>query len=637
MSVLGINSAGGRGAGGSGSSVFQRAGTVISPTNAGDSYALGSGNVVQAGGNGIWTVVPSAGSAGINTAIIAADAAGGGIVQLLPGTYTFNSTINLNTISNVTIQGAGPGITILAVATNSMTGNQVFDFNSDNTADILNNTTAGQTTITTTTAGAAAVYTAGMQITIIGTDANGERTSEVVQAAAAGDGGTGIITLVAPVLRTMTSVIAEGLSNGYQLVLRDFTIRRASGTTMVTVLTTDHGYSQLIDNIYFEEFTNTGDIAMRVAGCASTRITNCHFVNINSYAINAVYSFNTEIENCYFNRCGIDTTSPTVHFNEASSDARIVNNQFLNSGYEALAIYASSSNSCSRFVIEKNLFSRSAGAAIDLIKALNIDISHNVFDNIVGAYCITSDSAPRRVNVVDNVFYNSKRAVNTSTWVDGVVANNSIRHMVNQAIVLQQSCVRVVINGNSIGNTGDASILVSDADNNVISNNTIHDCGAVAIDIADGDGTTISGNVTALSTSFGIRLDNNSTDNVVSGNNTNGDGIQMGTGANNISTGNVEGCTQVATRTVATSVSTNSADMVILVNTAAARTITLATSDVAEGRTITIKDSTGGALANNITIDTEGAQLIDGAASIAIALNYGSATVVSDGTNWFTV
>jgi len=49
---------------------------------------------------------------------------------------------------------------------------------------------------------------------------------------------------------------------------------------------------------------------------------------------------------------------------------------------------------------------------------------------------------------------------------------------------------------------------------------------------------------------------------------------------------------------------------------------------------IRIKDN-GNAEANNITINTPGAQTIDGQASHVINSNYGSIVLVSDASNWY--
>jgi len=85
------------------------------------------------------------------------------------------------------------------------------------------------------------------------------------------------------------------------------------------------------------------------------------------------------------------------------------------------------------------------------------------------------------------------------------------------------------------------------------------------------------------------------------------------------------------------SATTTSGEGVIGVDTGAAVTVTLGTVDVVAGRIIVIKDVTGSAATNNITINTQAAQTIDGVSSIAINVDRGVVRVVSDGTNWHTV
>lgn len=50
-----------------------------------------------------------------------------------------------------------------------------------------------------------------------------------------------------------------------------------------------------------------------------------------------------------------------------------------------------------------------------------------------------------------------------------------------------------------------------------------------------------------------------------------------------------------------------------------------------------VKDSTGSAATNNITITTPGSETIDGASTYVLDWNYGSVTIVSDGTNYFVL
>lgn len=60
-------------------------------------------------------------------------------------------------------------------------------------------------------------------------------------------------------------------------------------------------------------------------------------------------------------------------------------------------------------------------------------------------------------------------------------------------------------------------------------------------------------------------------------------------------------------------------------------TITL--SDALDGRRITIKDEAGTAGSANISI----VGTVDGVSGYTINTNYGKVTLISDGTNWFTI
>ena len=82
---------------------------------------------------------------------------------------------------------------------------------------------------------------------------------------------------------------------------------------------------------------------------------------------------------------------------------------------------------------------------------------------------------------------------------------------------------------------------------------------------------------------------------------------------------------------------TTSGEEVITVDTSGGTvTITLASADTNSGNVVTIVDAGGAAETNNISVDTEGSETIDGATSKTIAKNYGGLVLISDGTNWFT-
>lgn len=62
--------------------------------------------------------------------------------------------------------------------------------------------------------------------------------------------------------------------------------------------------------------------------------------------------------------------------------------------------------------------------------------------------------------------------------------------------------------------------------------------------------------------------------------------------------------------------------------------ITLPDAGTYLGRIITIKQISA---TNTVTVDTTGGQTIDGAASFPLATQYDTVTVISDGSDWFTV
>lgn len=79
-------------------------------------------------------------------------------------------------------------------------------------------------------------------------------------------------------------------------------------------------------------------------------------------------------------------------------------------------------------------------------------------------------------------------------------------------------------------------------------------------------------------------------------------------------------------------------DYILLVNYTAtgAVTITLPTAQCEKGRIIQIKDA-GNASTNNITVETEGSETIDGDSTLTIGADYMARTLCSDGVNWYII
>jgi hypothetical protein len=75
----------------------------------------------------------------------------------------------------------------------------------------------------------------------------------------------------------------------------------------------------------------------------------------------------------------------------------------------------------------------------------------------------------------------------------------------------------------------------------------------------------------------------------------------------------------------------------LIVNTSSARTLTLPlASGVSAGRVYIIKDATGSSESNNVTLNIQGSDTVDGASTQTLSSAYGSWTIVGDGSSkWY--
>ena len=83
------------------------------------------------------------------------------------------------------------------------------------------------------------------------------------------------------------------------------------------------------------------------------------------------------------------------------------------------------------------------------------------------------------------------------------------------------------------------------------------------------------------------------------------------------------------------SVSTSTDYLLVQTSGGVVRVVLPLAADMGSGRRFMIKDSTGNATTNNITIAVSGTDTIDGASSFTVDVNFASVSVLSDGSNWF--
>jgi len=76
--------------------------------------------------------------------------------------------------------------------------------------------------------------------------------------------------------------------------------------------------------------------------------------------------------------------------------------------------------------------------------------------------------------------------------------------------------------------------------------------------------------------------------------------------------------------------------IVAFTSLSAQRTYSISSADIAiAGRIFHVKDESGGARTNNIVIATEGAETIDGSATVTISHDYACISLYSNGSNLF--
>lgn len=122
-----------------------------------------------------------------------------------------------------------------------------------------------------------------------------------------------------------------------------------------------------------------------------------------------------------------------------------------------------------------------------------------------------------------------------------------------------------------------------------------------------------------------------------------GGGNEIISAAGNAGTGNkqttINGANiRTITPVAAATYDTTANDYFLLVTytgTGPVTSLTLMSADCQNGRILIIKDGGGNSTVNNITIDTEGAENIDGAATLVINADYGSRNLICYSSNWY--
>lgn len=632
-------------------SLWDRSSTTLSPQNSGDSVSLGTGNFIQAGGNGIWHVLPSSGGAGIQTAIDAAALAGGGIIQLMEGTYAIPTMLTWPMdANNVWVRGVGPG----TIIDSSVSGNN-FVFRMEATLTdlnkVLNNTTRGGTSVTLTTAAQAATFAVGDLVSIRGTNGSISRC-EINEVAVAGNGGTGVVGLKHGLQYSMTSATITRHNVGLNNKLSDMYIYHSAGAAHALEFLRQWG--PCVENVICDGNGFSAAYWIYTEYNVNAKILNCDIYNYDTIEDNGgtlvgigmklTDEYGLTVQNLKLINCGTNvgataaTGNSALHLEDIFENCSFNNVTITDADSEGVFIHGNifmTNCSFNNFRVENSKlhqFYCGGGGSFKNVRFSGCEFSRGAQK---GVYVVTPAFGGMSFvgcHFIDNA---ADDALGLAS-VDGVTVSGCLFDG-NLGGVAASDCTNISITGNVAQNNGSVGgVFLSNCDDCSVVGNVLSDNTYGIRSSGNSDDIVIVGNVARNCATASLSMDNSDNNFFISANDFRGGTVTLGTGTSH----QVNGLYGTRQPTAVTA-SSAGRQYIGVTSTAAARTITLDTDDLNRGSAanvwrVVVKDESGGAATNNITIDTEGAETIDGANSIVINANYGVLRVYSNGTNWFT-
>jgi len=493
-------------------------------------------------------VSPDEGFAGIDSAVTSLNASGGGKIVLLDGEYSMGSSLYTWTeIENIEIVGKGdatkimldtsPGVPLFITGTVKGT-----------TSVPVNDTTAGDTSITFTTPANAGTYLKGYWISLALTDdETGDSQCELVKVAADGNPGTGVVDLEWPVGRDGTSVTAWGCKPAENIKISNlrFIRENAPGGTE-RFMDLQYLFNFTLDSVSFEtdDATGASDHAFRSTGYSGFwHVHRNRIVNTTRMGMHITGTSYSEFTNNYFmNSCQSDfSDSSCIWISGRVRHTLVKNNQFVYSKQYGVRFDATSGYSPYFMTIKDNEFLGIENTAINIGATKDTIIEGNKGDwggfQKSGSGVGVSMAGAERCRITNNTFVGCAFGIGVSTASKCTINHNTIYGRYYGDGI---SCGG---NGNNISNNvitnvGYGITVGSDAQRNVISSNTVVDVGSThAIRV----NTTAHNNVFIGNVLMGcnnaINLAATTYDNIMIGNQGGEEGI-VDAGTNNQQIGN---------------------------------------------------------------------------------------------------
>lgn len=482
---------------------------LLSVKNAGvEKFAIDKdGNILSSGGNSTWVVPPSAGSAGVQDAVNAAGAAGGGVVQLLRGTYTFTSGVSTGSFytwpanSSVKIQGMGDE-TVIDVQEGAGFG---FSFSSFLTGLNCDPVNVGDTVLQITNPAeyyAAGNVKAGDYISVGGNTGDPLYTGWVDPnfALADGDPVTGQVQLKYPVTRAAIG------STTYASVLRTqgYSLKNLkiiyNGTTDIGIIAMQT-VGGLVENVTIEGGPNRRALyALSLNSGARNVVRNCRFYGIGHEVgydtCQLIGEIESTVELCHFQD---DRNAVVVSLGGGSTRCAVRNNTFL--GVLNYAI-GSAAYGAIDVLVDGNFIERCKYAGIYFGASYNVRITNNHLSNCGNGINLQAINIGL---VADNVITDCGLDLPGNGYgiqvyglapnyaEDVTISGNIIKNCVIAGITLAGK--NLTCTDNALGNAGDNGITVNYVFDSTISDNVIAGGGNYGIAVYLSKRLLITGNV----------------------------------------------------------------------------------------------------------------------------------------------
>jgi hypothetical protein len=411
---------------------------------------------------------------------------GGKHIKLGPGTFTLTGSPAVTASqNNFTLEGAGPGVTILQTADATT---PMFNLNG-NTDVVIKGLTFECTHVSATT------------LFILGTGSDRAKISDIqfisaLTGAAASSyyinlGNTADDCIIENITTSVAAGgrVGTGIRVGSSCHISNCNLAKTSTGIQAGVTSTPGGS---ISNCDIEVSIGTG-FGMRVSGNGA-RVSDCRITHVPSGAssgmgIRAEFADECSIANCWVDCGGGAGSLPTGIEVFSSVRSTVIGNRVRNASSASINV---PSNNC---VVEGNtIFSGTSSWGLRC-SAQYCVISNNFIDTnaTIGIELL---SAANDCTVVGNRINGPSWGIVVSgTATASVIKGNRIDAITNDGIDITSTAGDMVINGNIVDNCGANGIDVTSVINSVVSDNIVFNVTGTAITAA-GAGTIIVDNVT---------------------------------------------------------------------------------------------------------------------------------------------